>query len=145
MDFDPKDDVTLMPMLLRQKDQEAQLGKTKNYICMNHTTTNDLMFQYNLGFGKLVIDDYRVKDYRIQRASKPYSPPMYDSPKKRSQRSQHQMDSMEGPHDKAASPLDQSSYSDLQEFNFGQFYVYCLLKGYGEDPDTIVKYEVVTE
>jgi len=39
---------------------------------MNHTTTNDLMLQYNLGFGKLVIEDYRVKDFRIQRA--PYNP-----------------------------------------------------------------------
>lgn len=31
------------------------------------------------------------------------------------------------------------------EFSFGQFWVYCLLKGYGNDPDTIVKYQVIPE
>lgn len=34
---------------------------------------------------------------------------------------------------------------DTDQFNFGQFFVYCLEKGYGEDPDSIVKYEVMME
>lgn len=28
---------------------------------------------------------------------------------------------------------------------FGKLYIFCLEKGYGEDPDTIVKYEVMRE
>lgn len=71
--------------------------KSGKYISMCHTTGNDLYFMYNLGFGKLVIEDYRVKDYRITRV------PSLDD-------------------------------------DFGEFYVYCLLKGFGNDPDTIVKY-----
>lgn len=65
---------------------------------MNHTTQNDLFFQYNMGFSKLVINDYRVKDYRIQR---------------------------------------------VNTGGFGTFYVYCLLRGMGSDPDTIMKYQVI--
>lgn len=43
------------------------MSDNSKYIAINHTTQNDLYFQYNMGFGKLAIDDYRVKDYRIQR------------------------------------------------------------------------------
>ena len=55
-----------------------------------------------MGFGKLVINDYRVKDYRIQRTAS-------------------------------------------KDDSFGTFYVFCLLRGMGTDPDTIMKYQVMKE
>jgi len=33
-------------------------------------------------------------------------------------------------------------YCDGDGFNFGTLYVYCLLRGYGADPDSIVKYKI---
>ena len=55
-----------------------------------------------MGFGKLAINDYRVKDYRISRM-----------------------------------PAKGNS--------FGTFYVFCLLRGMGSDPDTIMKYQVMKD
>lgn len=40
---------------------------------MNHTTTNDLIMQYCIGHGKLAINDYRVKEFRVERTPYPRS------------------------------------------------------------------------
>ena len=32
-----------------------------------------------------------------------------------------------------------------KQFDFGQYFVYTLERGYGDDPDSIVKYEVILE
>ena len=32
-----------------------------------------------------------------------------------------------------------------RQFDFGQFFIYTLERGYGDDPDSIVKYEVILE
>ena len=32
-----------------------------------------------------------------------------------------------------------------KQFEFGQYFVYTLERGYGDDPDSIVKYEVILE
>ena len=37
---------------------------------------------------------------------------------------------------------DDLEYYDGEGFNFGTLYVYCLLRGYGADPDSIVKYKI---
>ena len=55
--FSKRDDVQILPMNLD--------GQNNELIAMVHTTTNDLLFQYNLGFSKMAICDYRIKDYRI--------------------------------------------------------------------------------
>lgn len=63
--FNPRDHINLTPLALRADNGDRNVNS--RYIVMNQTTTNDLFFEYNMGFGKLVINDYRVKDYRIQR------------------------------------------------------------------------------
>ena len=87
--MNPRDFIQIMPLDLKDRTttanqesartyesqmQEAQDGLKVNdnskYIVMNHTTTNDLAFQYNMGFGNLVINDFRVKEFRVER--RPY-------------------------------------------------------------------------
>ena len=68
-EFEGRDNVKLMPLDLSHENKNSKL------IAINHTTTNDLYLQYNMGFGHLVINDYRVKDYRIFRAGGTRSPP----------------------------------------------------------------------
>lgn len=87
--INPRDFIQIMPLDLkdcttvfdnesaRTYNSQAQIAQDKpkindnsKYIVMNHTTTNDLAFQYNMGFGNLVINDFRVKEFRIER--RPY-------------------------------------------------------------------------
>ena len=54
----------------RDAEDVPNINDNSKYIVMNHTTTNDLAFQYNMGFGNLVINDFRVKEFRVER--RPY-------------------------------------------------------------------------
>ena len=63
-EYNPRDHVKLIPI---EVSGGGDCSPNSKYIALNHTTQNDLNFEYNMGFGKLVINDYRVKDYRIQR------------------------------------------------------------------------------
>jgi hypothetical protein len=69
-EYNPRDHVKLIPLEVSgdgadSKNKNYQNSDNSKYIALNHTTSNDLNFEYNMGFGKLVINDYRVKDYRI--------------------------------------------------------------------------------
>jgi len=55
-------------------NNEPSKSDNSKYIILNHTTANDLIFEYNMGFGKLVIDDYRIKEFRIERQAYPPEP-----------------------------------------------------------------------
>ena len=80
-EYNPRDHVKLIPL---EVSGETKCSDNSKYIALNHTTQNDLNFEYNMGFGKLVINDYRVKDYRIQRinleqVSKGAAPASFDA------------------------------------------------------------------
>ena len=53
------------------KRGQPNVSDNSKYVIMNHTTPNDLAFQYNMGFGNLVINDFRVKEFRIERSAYP--------------------------------------------------------------------------
>ena len=67
--FNPRDDITLMPLDLNRVNEAVneKVNVNSKYLVINQTTQNDLYLQYNMGFGKLAINDYRVKDFRFHR------------------------------------------------------------------------------
>ena len=46
------------------------------------------------------------------------------------------------PFDKMDKESEESDSYEEGDYNFGSLYIYCLLRGFGSDPDTIVKYKV---
>lgn len=143
--FDPRDDCVFLPI-------DAKLGCGKEmhmstrYGVVCHTTTNDLILQYSGGHGKLVIDDFRIKAWRMQRVfdtvahhhehEEPHNEVDFESPEKGSKATDESQ---------IHTHVDKERYHGHFHDGFGKLYLYCLEKGYGEDPDTIVKYEVQRE
>ena len=85
VEFAEKDDVMLMPLDPNAQKKDC-VSDMSLYLAMVHTTSNDLVLQYSMGHGKLPVNDYRVKEFRIERVHhlpEAVAEPEFESPLKR--------------------------------------------------------------